>query len=149
MTVTQDEATAEVEAKLDGKAKTKRVVTTEHKQAMREGRDQSRKINQYLSVISATKPRRGRQRTVESIQAKIEKLNADIPQSSPVVALRLTSEVRSLQDELALLERKPDVEALEADFVSVAKDFSERKKIPRSAWRTFGVPSEVLEKAGI
>lgn len=143
----KDAATAEVEAKLDGKSK--RIVTPEHKQAMREGRKQSRTVDQYLSVISVNKPKRGRQRTPETIKARIEKIEAEIPQSSPVIALRLTSEAKSLQEELAILERKPNVEALEADFVAVAKTYSERKNISKATWKLFGVSNEVLEKAGI
>ncbi|GIU89638.1 MAG: hypothetical protein KatS3mg010_0737 [Acidimicrobiia bacterium] len=43
----------------------------------------------------------------------------------------------------------PDVGALEKEFVKVAKGYSARKGISYGAWREFGVPAEVLKKAGI
>jgi hypothetical protein len=39
--------------------------------------------------------------------------------------------------------------ALEKEFVRAAKGYSERKGITYGAWREFGVPAEVLRKAGI
>ena len=39
--------------------------------------------------------------------------------------------------------------ALEADFVSAARSYSERKGISYAAWRAVGVPPAVLKKAGI
>lgn len=143
---TKDAAAQEVAAKLD---KPKRIVTAQHKQAMSDGRRQSRIVNQYLSLIVDDKPKRGRQRTPETIQARITKIQERLPQSTPVIAVQLTSELSRLQSELATFEKKPDLSALEADFVSVAKEYSERKHITRSAWKIFGVSNEVLEKAGI
>ena len=43
----------------------------------------------------------------------------------------------------------PDLSGLEKEFVKVAKAYSAKKKISYGAWREFGVPPEVLKKAGI
>jgi hypothetical protein len=38
---------------------------------------------------------------------------------------------------------------LAANFVAYAKSYSDRKGISYTAWRQFGVPADVLRKAGI
>jgi hypothetical protein len=43
----------------------------------------------------------------------------------------------------------PDLAALEAEFVRVAKQFSEQHHISYGAWRDIGVPAEVLRRADI
>jgi hypothetical protein len=43
----------------------------------------------------------------------------------------------------------PDQEALAADFVKHARAYSDRKGISYATWREFGVPADVLRKAGI
>ena len=43
----------------------------------------------------------------------------------------------------------PDLGNLEKEFAKVAKAYSQKKKISYGAWREFGVPPEVLKKAGI
>lgn len=127
----------------------KRALTGEHKQAMALGRKQSKVINQYLTVIQAEKPKRGRKRTVESIQRQLDEIDAKLKDASPVVRLNLMSQQRVLQADLQRLEEKQEIDGLEEQFVEVAKDFGERKGIEYKTWREFGVPSEVLEKAGI
>jgi hypothetical protein len=47
------------------------------------------------------------------------------------------------------MENKPDLGALEDEFVSAAKPYSERKSISYAAWRELGVDAAVLKKAGI
>ena len=43
----------------------------------------------------------------------------------------------------------PDLSGLEKEFVKVAKAYSAKKRISYGTWREFGVPPEVLKKAGI
>ena len=43
----------------------------------------------------------------------------------------------------------PDLSHLEKEFAKVAKSYSVKKRISYGAWREFGVPPEVLKKAGI
>ncbi len=64
--------------------------------------------------------------------------------------LELIQQRRSLEVELAGMSvGGPDLSALEKEFVKSAKAYSERKGITYGAWREFGVPAEVLRKAGI
>ena len=42
-----------------------------------------------------------------------------------------------------------DMDALEEDFVSVAKSYGDSKAISYSSWRDVGVPASVLKAAGI
>lgn len=139
-----DRATEEVEAKL-----TKRIVTDSHKAAMAAGRNRSRVVDRYLTTLQTNRPKRGRQRTPETIQSRLEKIQAVIGESSPAKQIVLTSEIKSLQDELAIFEKVADHSKLEEEFVQVAKDFSEDRKISKALWKEFGVPADILERAGI
>jgi hypothetical protein len=47
------------------------------------------------------------------------------------------------------MDAKVDLSKLEADFVSTAKDYGQRKGISYAAWREQGVAPEVLRRAGI
>jgi hypothetical protein len=64
--------------------------------------------------------------------------------------LGLLQERRDLEVELASMQAgTPDLGGLEKEFAKVAKSYSAKKKISYGAWREFGVPPEVLKKAGI
>ena len=64
--------------------------------------------------------------------------------------LSLLQERRDLEVELASMQAgAPDLGNLEKEFSKVAKSYSQKKKISYGAWREFGVPPEVLKKAGI
>lgn len=124
-------------------------LTPEHKTAMAEGRAQSRVIGRYLEGLEASRPRRGRKRTPESIQKRLARIAADLEAASPLRALQLNAERESLQAELKTLEEKVVIDDLEVQFVEVAKPYSERKGISWRAWVDAGVPPTVLERAGI
>ena len=124
-------------------------LSEDHKAAMALGRKQSRIVNRYLTLISSTKPVRGRKRTPETIKARLSKIDTEMANASPVVQLALTAEKATLSKTLKDLEGKPDVTGPENEFVSVAKEFSERKNITPAQWKQFGVPEEVLARAGI
>jgi hypothetical protein len=54
-----------------------------------------------------------------------------------------------LQNQLLASNGGIDLEALEAEFVQVAAEYSRRKGITYSAWREAGVEPRVLKAAGI
>ena len=58
-------------------------------------------------------------------------------------------EKQRLQAELATVGNSVDLEALEKNFVKVARQYGERKGISYSAWRTVGVSANVLQQAKI
>jgi hypothetical protein len=126
-----------------------KVVTKEHKAAMAAGRAESRAVSNYLEVMAANKPRRGRKRTAESINSRLETIAAEIDEADMLTRVNLVQERMNLLEELGVMEEKIDLTEYEADFVKVAASYSERRGITYAAWRAIGVTPEVLRKAGI
>lgn len=120
-----------------------------HKKALAEGRSEGRIIREYLEVVEATKPRRGRRRTPESIARRLTVINTELKVADPVTKVRLIQERLNLRTELAAMKTKTEVVAAESKFVKVAKRFSDRNDITYDAWREFGVSPSVLKRAGI
>lgn len=127
----------------------KREMTQEHKDALAEGRRQGKAVRTYLEALEQHKPKRGRKRTPESIRKQLDKVNASIDNADAVKKLQLIQDRMDLEEELERTENKPDLGALENEFVSAAKPYSERKKISYAAWRELGVEASVLKRAGI
>jgi len=127
----------------------KREMSEDHKAALAEGRRQGRAVRDYLEALEQHKPKRGRKRTVESIQAQLAKIEDQLASADPVKRLQLIQDRMDLQNELASNENKADLGALETEFVAAAKGYSERKGISYAAWRELGVEASVLKKAGI
>jgi len=124
-------------------------MSEDHKAALAEGRRQGRAVRDYLEALEQHKPKRGRKRTVESIQAQLAKIEDQLASAEPVKRLQLIQDRMDLQNELASNENKADLGALETEFVATAKGYSERKGISYAAWRELGVEASVLKKAGI
>lgn len=120
-----------------------------HKKALAEGRSEGRIIRDYLEVVEATKPRRGRRRTPESIARRLSLITQELKTADPVTKVRLIQERLDLRTELAGMKTKSEVVAAESKFVKVAKRFSQRNNITFDAWREFGVAPSVLKRAGI
>lgn len=120
-----------------------------HKKALANGRNEGRAIREYLEVVEATRPRRGRRRTPESIARRLSAINVELRSADPVTKVRLIQERLNLRTELAGMKTKSEVQAAEAKFVKVARSFSERNDITYDAWREFGVTPAVLKRAGI
>jgi hypothetical protein len=127
----------------------KREMTDEHKAALAEGRRQGRAVRDYLEALEQHKPKRGRKRTVESIQAQLAKIEDQLDHADPVKKLQLIQDRIDLQNELDASANKADLQGLEAEFVAAAKGYSERKGISYAAWRELGVEASVLKQAGI
>ena len=124
-------------------------MTDEHKAALAEGRNQGRAVRNYLDALEATKPKRGRKRTAESINKRLTTIESELARTDPLKALNLRQERRDLQAELAGMDEKPDLANVEKDFVAAAKGYGQRRGIAYQVWREAGVPAEVLKKAGI
>jgi hypothetical protein len=120
-----------------------------HKKALANGRIEGRIIREYLEIVEATKPRRGRRRTPESITRRLAAISTELKTADPVTQVRLIQERLNLRTELAGMKTKNEVVAAETKFVKVAKSFSERNDITYDAWREFGVIPTVLKRAGI
>jgi uncharacterized protein YicC (UPF0701 family) len=126
-----------------------RSMTDEHKHALAEGRTQGRAVRNYLDALEATKPKRGRKRTADSIKKRLDAIEAELERTDPLKALNLRQERRNLYAELGGIDDKVDLEGVEKEFVSAAKTYGERRGISYEVWREAGVPSDVLKKAGI
>jgi hypothetical protein len=126
-----------------------RNMTPDHKQALAEGRSDARVVKAYLEAIVATRPKRGRKRTRESITERLRAIEATRGDAAPLTALHLAQERLNLEAELAALDATPDSSAAERVFVEVAKRYSARKGISYAAWREAGVAPETLKRAGI
>jgi uncharacterized protein YicC (UPF0701 family) len=124
-------------------------MTDEHKAALAEGRTQGRAVRNYLEALEATKPKRGRKRTPDSIKKRIDAIEKELTDTDPLKALNLRQERKNLHAELAGLGDTVDLADVEREFVKAAKSYGERRGISHEVWREAGVPSDVLKKAGI
>ena len=124
-------------------------MSPEHKAALAKGRTEGRVVREYLEGLRATKPKRGRKRTAETVQKRLDQITAELVDASPIDELHLVQERRDLEAELAAKSEAIDITALEAAFVEVAKSYSDGKKISYASWRDVGVDASVLKRAGI
>jgi len=116
---------------------------------MAEGRTQSRAISQYLDALEINRPKRGRKRTVESIDKRLAAIADEFGSANAISRLSLIQERIDLLAEKDAMNGGVDLSALEAEFIKAAKPYSQRKSISYAAWRELGVPADVLKKAGI
>jgi len=124
-------------------------MSDEHKAALAEGRAQGRAVKRYLEAIAANKPRRGRKRTPESIQKRLDAIEASLADADGLKRLNLVQERIDLQKALTTTDDTVDLTELETEFSKVAKGYGQRKGISYAAWREVGVPADVLKQAGI
>ena len=124
-------------------------MTDEHKAALAAGRSEGRAVRDYLEALRNNKPKRGRKRTAETISKRLAGIEIELAEADPVQELRLVQERLDLTAELATVGQAVDMTAIEAEFVKVAKEYSERNGYSYAAWRTIGVEAAVLKRAGV
>jgi len=124
-------------------------MSDEHKAALAKGRVEGRVVREYLEGLRATKPKRGRKRTAETVTARLETIDTELESASPIDELLLVQERRDLRSELESMSDTIDMEQLEAEFVTVAKSYSQSKQISYHSWRDVGVEASVLKAADI
>lgn len=124
-------------------------MTAEHKEALAQGRAEGKAVRDYLEALRATKPRRGRKRTPDSIDKRLAAIDAELPEADALGELKLIEERRRLQAEKDSMGSTLDIASLEQEFVRVAKSYSERQGISYASWRDVGVEPKVLRAAGI
>ena len=131
------------------KATAKKPMSSEHKAALAEGREQGRAVRAYLEALESNHPKRGRKRTPESIEKRLAVIDGALADADPLKRVQLLQERLDLTDELAKLTDTTDLTMLEAGFVKAAAGYSERKGISYATWREVGVPAATLTAAGI
>lgn len=124
-------------------------MTDEHKEALAKGRAEGRAVRAYLEALEAHRPKRGRKRTPDSMRARIDAIEAALPEADPMTRLQLVQERMDLDAAIAASETTVYLTALEDGFVDAAAGYGERKGITYAAWREVGVPAAVLKRAGI
>jgi hypothetical protein len=125
-------------------------MTEAHKAALAAGRVQGKAVKDYLEALESNRPRRGRKRTPETVNAQIASVEAALADAAPLARLNLIQQRMDLLAALEAMSGPPvDMDALEAEFVKVAAAYSKSKGISYSAWREVGVEADVLKKAGI
>lgn len=136
-------------SKTAGVKASKATMSDEHKAALAAGRTEGRAVRQYLEALESHKPKRGRQRTAESISARIATIDKKLFTADPLTRVLLAQERLDLEAELAGKDDTVDIGGLEAEFVAAAAAYGARKGISYTAWRSVGVDADVLKRAGI
>jgi hypothetical protein len=125
-------------------------MTADHRSALERGRAEGRAVRDDLEALRASKPKRGRKRTPDSIKNRLAAIEDALADAGPMDELLLTQERRDLLAELANMNiGHVDITELENSFVHVAQAYGERKGIAYATWRAVGVPAAVLRRAGI
>jgi hypothetical protein len=125
-------------------------MTDEHKRKLAQGREQGRAVKAYLDALERHRPRRGRQRTPDTIKARLATIEKELTDASSLKRLQLLQERRDLEVELAAKSAGTvDLSSLEGDFVRYAKAYGDSKGIAYATWRELGVPADVLKRASI
>jgi len=124
-------------------------MSDQHKAALAEGRSQGRAVRNYLEALEATKPKRGRKRTPDSIKKRLDAIDASLADADKLTELKLRQERANLERELEAGSVAVDLTALERDFVAVANAYGQRQGITYQVWRDTGVSAAVLKRAGI
>ncbi len=126
-----------------------REVTAEHKAAMIQGRTEARIVRQYLEALQGLQPSGKRRRSKETLEKKLAAVTEELATANAVGRLHLIQERIDLQKAIDAASQSVDIEELEAEFITVAASYSERKGISHRAWREVGVAPGVLRQAGI
>ena len=124
-------------------------MSAEHKEALALGREQGRAVRRYLEALEAHKPKRGRKRTPESMQKRLDAIEDKLQSADPLTRVQLIQERMDLENELATKQDAVDLTSLEEEFVTAAKSYGQRKGISYAAWREAGVDAAVLRRAGV
>ncbi len=124
-------------------------MSEDHKAALAKGRAQGKAVREYLAALEQDR-KPGRKLDRETIESKIDEVQATVDQEpDPAKRVELIQKRLDLEERLVEMQDEPDLEALEAGFIDVAAEYSERKGISYTAWREAGVPAAALKAAGI
>ena len=120
-----------------------------HKEALAEGRNHARIVGRYLDALEANKPKRGRKRTPDSVKKRLgrgrdraEGRGRSHPPEPAAGAPRPRSRARDHAGRHARLSGSKGIREGREGVLG-------QEAISYGAWREFGVPPEVLKKAGI
>ncbi len=119
-----------------------------HKEALAQGRRESKAISNYLGAIQSRKP--GRKVTRESLETRLAGIDDRIAaEQNPLKRVELVQSKLDSQKALQLMGESQDEGEVEQGFIENAAAYSDRKGITYGAWREAGVPAAILKKAGV
>jgi hypothetical protein len=127
----------------------RRPMSSTHKAALAQGREEGRVVRRYLEALELSRPKRGRRRTPETVGTRLRTVDDRLASAEPLARLHLLQEKADLEAELARASLTDDLGAFETAFVAVAATYGRRKGIGYGAWRAAGVSAAVLQRAGI
>lgn len=121
----------------------------EHKAKLAQGRNDARAVKNYLEFLETHKPKRGRKRTAETINRRLQTIEETLEEAGVLQRLAMIQEQEDLADELAALQDQPDGSEFEAAFVDAAGRYAAAKGLSRGSFRQMGVSADVLRRAGV
>lgn len=126
-------------------------LSPEHREAIDRGRKETAIIRRYLDTLESNQPVDGRKKASPSVlEKRINKVKEEIKAAtSSTKRLDLIQKKFDLEEELEKLGQIIQQPELEAEFVKVAKSYSDRKHISMRAWEAVGVKKQILKSAGI
>lgn len=127
----------------------KRSMSPEHKVSLAAGRTMAAAVSRYLEMLSTAEHHRGQTVTPEGIEKRLVDIEGRLSSATPLKRLQLFQQREDAKHELATLADTERMKKAEHDFISVAKEYGQRKGIGYRAWRAAGVPADVLKDAGI
>ena len=126
-----------------------RQMSEEHKAANARARAENKAVSDYLEGLETNRPKRGRKRSADAMKKRLETIAEDLEGATPIRRVQLVQERIDLEQAIVASAETVDLSELEDAFVSAAVSYSGRKGITYSAWREVGVPTSVLQRAGI
>ena len=126
-----------------------RQMSEEHKAANARARAENKAVSDYLEGLETNRPKRGRKRSADAMKKRLETIAEDLEGATPIRRVQLVQERIDLEQAIVASAETVDLSELEDAFVAAAVSYSGRKGITYSAWREVGVPSSVLQRAGI
>lgn len=147
----QPAQTQSVQSSANSATTKKRELSATHLASLAEGREQGRDVQRYLNALESRKPRRGRRRTVASIERRLAKIEKDLPDAGALQRLHLLQERTDLQAELEASQSSGEeaFAEIEAAFIRSVKSYSMREGITTDTWRKMNVPSVILRRGGM
>ena len=124
-------------------------MSDEHKAAIAAGRIEATAVRDYLEALETNRPKPGRRPSAESLTSKRDAIDAEIGEAKPIKRLLLMQERRDIEAAIEELQVEPDMASVEEGFLAHAANYGQRKGIQYATWREFGVPTDMLARAGI
>lgn len=145
-------ATATAKQAKTGKTEPVKRTMVKAREAAAANRPLREAVAPYLSfIVGGSAPaQRGPRRSPERIERRLTVIDHLLTQpQTPIHRVVLVQERIDLRAELASAVPPANIAALEAGFISAAREYGEVKGITYAAWREVGVPPKVLAAAGI